>query len=282
MECGTFSTGRPAVALDDPLVLSPTGAHESGDAQKPPADGTVTLVEGLHEALIPYYDSSSLIAEQYRSLRTRLLSQNPQYEHRILAVTSSVPKEGKSVTTVNLGSVFAEIRHLNVLVVDGDFRRGSLAKKLNQPSGPGLAEVLAGEATYSEVIRRTSIPNLNFIPAGSTQNHSAAELLASAAARPLFRRMLNDYHYTLVDTPPATTVSDVGVIGQLCSGVLLVVRLHRTDEEAAKRSVRLLQSNSIPIVGCLLIGRDAPGGRFGFGYGQGYRYYDYYGEGKND
>jgi len=285
LERGTFSTGRTAVALDDPLVLSPTRADESSDAQKPSADGSVTLVEGLNEALVPYYDSSSLIAEQYRSLRTRLLSQNPQYEHRTIAVTSSVPKEGKSVTTLNLGSVFAEIRHLNVLVVDGDFRRSSLAKKLNQPNGPGLAEVLAGEATYSEVIRSTPIPNLNFIPAGSTQHHSAAELLASSAARPLFHRMLNDYHYTLVDTPPATTVSDVGVIGQLCSGVILVVRLHRTDEGAAKRSVRLLQSNNIPIVGCLLIGRDAPGGRYGFGYGQGYRYYryyDYYGKGKND
>ena len=282
LERGRFSTRRTAVALDDPLVLSPTGADESSDAQKPSADGSVTLVEGLNEALVPYYDSSSLIAEQYRSLRTRLLSQNPQYEHRILAVTSSVPKEGKSVTTLNLGSVFAEIRHLSVLVVDGDFRRSSLAKKLNQPNGPGLAEVLAGEATYSEVIRSTPIPNLNFIPAGSTQHHSAAELLASSAAKPLFRRMLNDYHYTLIDTPPATTVSDVGVIGQLCSGVILVVRLHRTDEGAAKRSVRLLQSNNIPIVGCLLIGRDAPGGRYGFGYGQGYRYYDYYGKGKND
>ncbi len=271
----------PARLRDRPSPGRST-APDSVDNDTPPVDKPIARKEGLNEALIPYYRTSSLIAEQYRSLRTRLLSQNPQYEHRTLAITSSVPKEGKSVTTLNLGSVLAEIRHLKVLVVDGDFRRGSLAKKLNQPSGPGLAEVLAGEATYSEVIRSTPIPNLSFVPAGNTQKHSAAELLASGGAKPLFQRMLNDYHYTIVDTPPATTVSDVGVIGQFCSGVILVVRLHRTDEGAAKRSVRLLQANSIPIIGCLLVGRDAPGGRYGFGYRHDYSgYYDYYGKGKD-
>ena len=267
------AAGSAATILGEPPALGRSPASDSVDT-KPSVDAPISVAGGLDEALIPYHRSSSLVAEQYRSLRTRLLSQNPHYEHRTLAITSSVPKEGKSVTTLNLGSVLAEIRHLKVLVVDGDFRRGSLATKLNQPSGPGLAEVLAGEATYSEVIRSTSIPNLSFVPAGNIQKHSPAELLTSAGAKPLFQRMLNEFHYTIVDTPPATTVSDVGVIGQLCSGVILVVRLHRTDEGAAKRTVRLLQANSIPIVGCLLVGRDAPGGRYGFGYG--YRYYDYY------
>ncbi|MCH8242047.1 MAG: CpsD/CapB family tyrosine-protein kinase [Planctomycetes bacterium] len=282
MERGSsFAAGSAATILDEPPALRQSPASDSVDT-KLLIDKPVALVEGLNEALIPYYRSSSLVAEQYRSLRTRLLSQNPHYEHRTLAITSSVPKEGKSVTTLNLGSVLAEIRHLKVLVVDGDFRRGSLATKLNQPSGPGLAEVLAGEATYAEVIRSTPIPNLSFVPAGNTQRHSPAELLTSAGAKPLFQRMLNEFHYTIVDTPPATTVSDVGVIGQLCSGVILVVRLHRTDEGAAKRTVRLLQANSIPIVGCLLVGRDAPGGRYGFGYGYRYYYdYDHYGKGKD-
>ena len=225
---------------------------------------------------MPYYERSSLVTEQYRSLRTRLLSQNPQFEHRIVGVTSAVPKEGKSVTTLNLGCILAEVRHLKVLVVDGDFRRGSLAKKLNQPNSPGLAQVLAGNATYSEVIRSTPIPNLSFVPAGSLQGNSAAQLLTSGSAKPLFQRMLNDYHYTIVDTPPATTVSDAGIIGQLSSGMIMVVRLHRTDEGAAKRAVRLLHSNNIPVIGCLLIGRDAPTGRYGFGYGYGYSYSTYY------
>lgn len=245
----------------------------AGDDDSPES---VAIVDGLSESLVPFYERSSLITEQYRSLRTRLLSQNPNYEHRIIAITSAIPKEGKSVTTLNLGCILAEIRHLKVLVIDGDFRRSSLSYLLNQPPGPGLADVLNGEATYEQVIRKTPIPNLMFIPAGSTNGRSPAELLTAASASPTFRRMQNDFHYTIVDTPPATTVTDVGIIGQMCTGVIVIIRLNRTHEAAAKRAIRLLQVNNIPIIGSLLVGRDSLGGRYGYGYGYRYNYYRYY------
>ncbi len=242
------------------------------------AEHRVKLVNGLSESLVPLYEPSSLISEQYRSLRTRLLSQNPNYEHRVIAVTSAVPKEGKSVTVLNLGTTLAEIRHLKVLVVDGDFRRSSLAQMLSQPERPGLAEVLTGDATYEEAIRDTPVPNLKFIAAGSTKNRSAAELLTESCARRVFKRMQNEFHFTIVDTPPATTVTDVGIIGQMCDGVIMIVRLNRTHEAAAKRAVRLLQVNNIAIMGCLIVGRDSPMDRYGYGYGYGYHYnyYRYY------
>lgn len=275
--------GSTSTALLDPPAPFHHGTNQP--AQKGGDDGSEGsaepsgLVEGLSESLVPFFERSSLVTEQYRSLRTRLLSQNPNYEHRVIAITSAVPKEGKSVTTLNLGCILAEIRHLRVVVVDGDFRRSSLAHMLNQPSGPGLAEVLAGAATYEEVLRPTPIPNLMLIPAGSTKGRSAAELLTSPAALPAFQRMQREFHYTIVDTPPATTVTDVGIIGQMCSGVIMIVRLHRTHEAAAKRAARLLQVNNIPILGCLLVGRDAPGSRYSYGYGYGYGYasrYNYY------
>lgn len=248
----------------------PTGAERSEEH--------VSVVEGLFESLVPFYEPSSLVTEQYRSLRTRLLSQNPHYEHRVIAITSAVPKEGKSVTSLNLGCILAEIRHLKVLVVDGDFRRSSLAQMLNQAEGPGLAEVLRGDASYDDVLRDTPVPNLKFIPAGSTNKRPAAELLTAAGARPTFKRMQNDFHYTFVDTPPATTVTDVGIIGQMCTGVIMIVRLHRTHEAAAKRAVRLLQVNNVPVIGCMIVGRDSAVGHYGYGYGYGYRYnyYRYY------
>ncbi len=275
------------VAVLEPSALSYGGHIATGEpttvTEDTNPDPQIAVVAGLSESLVPFYEPSSLVTEQYRSLRTRLVSQNPQYEHRLLAITSAVPKEGKSVTTLNLGCTLAEIRHLKVLVVDGDFRRSSLAQMLNQPEGPGLAEVLSGEARYDEVLRSTPIPNLKLMPAGSTQGRSAAELLTAASARPTFKRMLNDFHYTIVDTPPATTVTDVGIIGQMCHGVIMIVRLNRTHEAAAKRAVRLLQVNNIPILGCMIVGRDAPADRYGYGYGYGYNYnyYRYYKQGNN-
>lgn len=256
----------PGTAIDDALASARVEVREAA-----------APVAGLSESLVPFYERSALVTEQYRSLRTRLLSQNLDNEHRIIAITSAVPKEGKSVTTLNLGCILAEIRHLKVCVVDGDFRRSSLAHMLSQSTGPGLADVLAGQAAYENVLRDTMIPNLKFMPAGSTKGRSAAELLTSSSASPIFRRMQREFHYTIVDTPPTTTVTDVGIIGQMCHGVIMIVRLHRTHEAAAKRAVRLLQVNNIPILGCLLVGRDAPGTRYYYGYGYGYGYrYNYY------
>ncbi len=277
-------SGSATSTLTPPAARSPIAAPPSSDSSDPRPEEPVALVEGLSESLVPFFERSSLVTEQYRSLRTRLLSQNPNYEHRVIAITSAVPKEGKSVTTLNLGCILAEIRHLKVLVVDGDFRRSSLAHMLNQPAGPGLADVLSGRASYEEVLRPTPIPNLTLMPAGSTQGRSAAELLTASSSTPVFRRMQNDFHYTIVDTPPATTVTDVGIIGQMCTGVITVVRLHRTHEADAKRAVRLLQVNNIPIIGCLLVGRDSRSGNYGYGYGYSYRYnyYRYYNSAKDD
>lgn len=277
-ETGGATATIPQQSQNVHTVELPPASIQKPEAGSSQPEDRIALIDGLAESLIPFFEPSSLVTEQYRSLRTRLLSQNPQYEHRVIAITSAVPKEGKSVTTLNLGCILAEIRHLRVLVVDGDFRRSSLAQMLNQPDGPGLAEVLSGSATYDEVLRDTPIPNLKFMPAGSTNKRSAAELLTEAGAKPAFKRMQNNFHYTIVDTPPATTVTDVGIIGQMCTGVIVIVRLHRTHEGAAKRAVRLLQVNNIPIVGCMIVGRDAPADRYSYGYGYGhhYSYYRYY------
>jgi capsular exopolysaccharide synthesis family protein len=263
-------------------LLDPPGTFQSpeppADADTEPAEApaavrAVQIEDGIHESIQPFYDRSSLISEQYRSLRTRLLTQNPQGDHRVLAVTSAIPREGKSVTTSNLGVILAEIRHFKVVCVDADFRRSRLGTLLNAPSGPGFADLLKGDAAYEDVVRPTSIPNLYLVRAGETSGRSAAELLASTRASAVVRRLQSDFHYTLIDTPPATTVTDVGIIGQMCSGVIMVVRLNCTPEPLARRAVRLLRVNKVPILGCLLIGRSDRGVTAGYSYGYYYRYY---------
>ena len=141
-------------------------------------------VEGLASEIITYYDPTSVVSEQYRSLRTRLLSANPHQEHRIFAVTSAVSRDGKSMTTLNLAFTLAEIRHLRILVVDGDLRKGTLGRSLNIERSPGLADVMRGDATYDQVIHRTPAPNLYFVPAGRTQGRSAPELLIGRCDSP--------------------------------------------------------------------------------------------------
>lgn len=232
---------------------------------------TPAQVQGMSESLVTYYDPSAVISEQYRGLRTRLLSQNPDNEHRTVAVTSSLPRDGKTVTALNTAFILAEIRHLRILVVDGDFRRSSLAEMLNLRSSPGLADLLQGDATYEEVLQPTAVPNLFFVAAGQTRGRSAAEVLSAENAFSIFATFRNQFHYTIIDTPPASTVTDVGIIGQWCNGIIMVVRLNKTPEPIAQRAVRLLQVNNIPILGAVLVGNDARASAYGY-----YRYYNYY------
>ncbi len=224
------------------------------------------------EELVSFYDRASLVSEQYRSFRTRLLSSNPQQEHRIYVVTSAVPREGKTVTTVNLGFSLAEIRHLRVLVVDGDFRRSSMGGLLGHKDAPGFADLAQNKASYEEIIRPTQSPNLFYVPAGKTAGRSAPELLSTRIAKATFQRFQKEFHYTIIDTPPATTVADVGIIGQMAFGAIFLIRMHRTPEPLARRAVKLLLANNVNIVGSVVIGEDDPSS----GYGHRYDYDRYY------
>jgi len=258
----------PQVADQPTALIVPQPEHEI-----PQGNGDL-----LDPALVAYHDKASPITEQYRSVRTRLLSQNPVNQRRALAITSSGIGEGKTVTTINLAFVMAELRHLNVLVLDGDFRRHSLATMLNISPAPGLAEMIQGQAQLQDVLKPTCLPNLHVIPGGSTGQTNATELLGSERAAELFKQFRQQYHYVLVDTPPTNTFTDAGIIGQLCDAVLMVVRMNRTPEPFAKRAVRILQANNIDIAGCILTGYVEQTSRYPYyyryGYGYGYGYYE--------
>jgi len=229
------------------------------------------LEPGLAEDLVSYYQGSSAVSERYRSLRTRLLAASPPHDHRVYAISSALPGEGKSVTAANLAFSFAEVAYLRVLLVDADLRRGSLAGMLNTESSPGLADVLWETALLQEVVRPTPVPNLFFVPAGDTRGRSLAELLSSPSARAVFNRMQREYHCTIVDTPSAGIFADVEIIGQMTSGVIFVVRMHRTSEPLALKAVRHLAHNSIPVLGAVVIGENDPTGGIGR-HGLDYRY----------
>jgi tyrosine-protein kinase Etk/Wzc len=192
-------------------------------------------------------------------------------------VTSAVPKEGKSVTAANLALIMGEIQHMRTVLIDGDFRRGSLARLLNQDAKPGLADHLQGKAGLDAIVQPTVLDNVSFIAAGKMGNRGAAEILSSQNMAATFRRLQTQYQYVIVDTPPATTVTDVGVIGQLCHSVIMVIRMNRTPGAVVRRAVRMLQVNNIPVAGCVLVGKNERNARYGYYYGY-YPYSRYYNE----
>lgn len=209
--------------------------------------------------LVLQFDRAGAVAEQYRAIRTWLLSHNSTGEHRILGLTSSTPGEGKTVTVGNLGLALAEVRHLSVLLVDGDLRRPALGRTFGiQPNpnsaGGGLADILSGRCQLGDAIRRTAVENLHILPSGSVGTLTPAELLNARSARRVFDEIRDRFHYVLVDTPAVQSASDVAVLGAMCTGMLMVVRMNQPSSGIVRQSVRWLQANNVHVLGCVAVG----------------------------
>src|SRR3989338_8009713 len=129
--------------------------------------------------LVTYFDPKALITEQYKILRTNILSTNSKRPLKTLVVTSSLHSEGKTVTALNLAMVIAQsTQKPKVLVVDADMRRGRMTKYLGVDHPMGLTEILTDKIDTSEALFHTDMENLAFIAAGSVAENPA-ELLGS-------------------------------------------------------------------------------------------------------
>jgi capsular exopolysaccharide synthesis family protein len=206
--------------------------------------------------VVSLHDPAGEIAEQYRAVRTRLMTGNPEGGARALCVTSSLPREGKTTTTANLGFSLAELRHLRVAMVDLDFRKRGLTRMLQLSEQSGIAEVLRGEKRLAEVCVPAVRGNLFVIPTGDPGDASPSDLLGDDATARVFRELNTRFHYSLVDTPPVSTAADIGLVAPVCHSVIMVVRMNRTPEAALRRCVRALQANGVNIAGCVLAGYD--------------------------
>jgi len=225
-------------------------------------------------AIVVFHQRYSAIGEQYRAVRARLLNMNPKHEHRALLITSSVPQEGKSVTTTNLGMVMAEGGQHTVLIVDADFRRASIARMLGLDSKPGLAELIRNEVALEDILRPTHLPNLKIITAGAVKGAGYGELLGSSRTKSVLDELRRHFEYTFVDTPPVNTVSDVSTIAPHCDGAMIVIEMGRTPEPTVQEAVHTLQTTNVPILGCLLSRHGKRGGYYYYD-----RYYGYYNKG---
>jgi capsular exopolysaccharide synthesis family protein len=241
-------------AIRTPSELNTSFGDPSAERDANLAKTPIELPEKIDPALLAVTDKGSYVSEQYRAIRTWLHSQNLGLDHWVIGITSSSPREGKSITALNLGLILAEMSTLKTCVVDADLRRGRLAEMLGLSDSPGFGDVLRGEAELNEAVQKTFLPNLHFLSAGSVDSYNPAELLSSDRPAKVLRQIQARYHYTIVDTPPTNSVSDAFVLGQLCNGVVIVIRMNQTTEPDAQHAIRLLQSSNINVMGCILAG----------------------------
>lgn len=189
---------------------------EEGHSPKPngrPIDPTIVM----------YGDPSSILAEQYRHLRTSVKLLTRGETGKIFVVTSALPGEGKSVSVANLALTMALEKDQNVLLVDAELRRASIHKLLGLKIRPGLADVLSGACHPDSAFQAGPVDRLTVLTAGDVLTNPA-DLFTPGALVGFFSKMRGQFTTILLDSPPILPVTDTCLLAPYTDGILLVVR----------------------------------------------------------
>ncbi|MEN3975902.1 polysaccharide biosynthesis tyrosine autokinase [Emcibacter sp. SYSU 3D8] len=196
----------------------------------------------------------SRYTESYRNLLVGLNLSNVDNPPKIIAVTSSNPSEGKTVSSVSLAATAAAAGK-RVLIMDCDLRRPRLHQELGVERGPGLVEYLAGQVELEAVMRTDERFNFQYITAGSeTQN--VLNLIESQKLRALLTQMKPQFGLIVIDTPPLLAVADAKVIADRCDSVVFVVRWGKTSRNTLIDGLKHLEGNAAPVAGVVMTRAD--------------------------
>lgn len=192
----------------------------------------------------------SAYAEALRTARTAIKLSDLDRQFKVVAITSALPAEGKTVCSVSLARVMA-MSGERVLLIDCDLRRNALKGLLPNPSAAGLVEVLMGTAPLGSVITPDVVAGLDVLPL-----HKAAftprDMFGTAAMRDLLHSLKDHYDHIVLDGPPVLAVNDARTLATLADVVLMIVHWGTTPKPAVQAALDQLKHDKAPIAGVLL------------------------------
>jgi capsular exopolysaccharide synthesis family protein len=218
----------------------------------------------------------SSFAESFRSLKTSLMFSRTDREIRLVAVSSALPGEGKTLTTLSFGRSIAQ-SGTKVLIIDADLRRRMLTAATDITVPVGLVEVLEGKATLESAIVKDELSGAYMLLLSDTPAPTA-DLLSGPALAALFERLKLDYEMIIIDTAPVLAVAETRAVAALADATLFLVRWSKTPKQAASAALDLLINAGGFVAGvCLTQVNLAQQARLGYGdklyYYQAYRKY---------
>lgn len=260
--------GLPVMATI-PLKASVNGAKATGARFfLAPRTGN-----GYAAALVTSLEPQSQISEAYRTLRTSILLSRAGQPPQVIVFTSALPRDGKTMTSVNTAVVMAK-QGKRILLIDADLRRPSIHTVLDLPSDLGLSNVLSGGAKWKDAVQATTEANLFVLPSGPLPPHPS-ELLASTSMQELIGEGRKEYDHIIIDSPPVLSVTDAVVLAVQADMVTLVVRSGQTTMGAIRNARDLLLHVKAPLRGIVLNAVDLQSPDYYY-YHSGPKYHGYY------
>jgi capsular exopolysaccharide synthesis family protein len=193
----------------------------------------------------------SPIYEAFQSLRSNLLYYMYGENNKVILVTSSLPDEGKSFTSLNLASSFASTHNKTVLVQFDLRKQTDVFNGLNTKALVGVSSYLINRATLDEIIIPTEIPNLDIIQPGQLPPNPI-ELLSTKKTGEMIAKLKLKYDYVIIDTPPYGLVTDSFLLMNYVDIKLYISRLGVITKKAFSTNMEELQSKNIDNVFLIL------------------------------
>jgi succinoglycan biosynthesis transport protein ExoP len=190
-------------------------------------------------------------AEGFRTIRATISLTHKPDKFRLLAITSTIPSEGKSLVASNLAIVHAQTG-LRTLLVDADLRRPSVHKAYQLHSPIGLSAFLTGETDdIKSLVHTTEVPNLDVVCCGSVPSNPS-ELIGSPRMLEFLEKVKDRYDRVVLDCPPISAVSDPLIISAMSDGVVYVTKFNKIRREHGRKSVQRIQNAGIHILGVVI------------------------------
>ena len=224
-------------------------------------------IKNLDKRLIEVWKGDSIIAEQFRILRTYILKAVKNNASKVFLVSSAINCEGKTLTATNLAISIARGLDESVLLIDADLRKPNVSSILGIEKGKkGLAEYLIDGGDYINYMTKTSIPKLTLIPSGLPP-HNPSELISSKHMLNLIKQIKNqfDNHIVIIDSPPLIPVTDSIILSSLVDAIIVVIKAFETQREIVNEAIDKI-ANKGKILGLILNGCEFSKSRYHYYY----------------
>lgn len=193
------------------------------------------------------------LKEAYQNIQVNLKLLDADTEQKVIAVTSSVPQEGKSSVSANLALARVQCGQ-RILLIDSDMRRPTQHRIWEIPNQIGLSNVLKREVEWQDAVQNV-MQNLDVLTSGSIPDHPIA-LLDSPWFKDFVDKVSQHYDQVIFDTPPIIGIADTKVIGKNTDGFLFVVRPGVADYTSASEAKKILDSTRQKVLGVIVNGAD--------------------------
>lgn len=204
----------------------------------------------VKEHLVTYANPYSVIADQFRTIRSNIRFLMQEDQSQLFLLTSPKEGEGKSTVIANLGISMAQLQE-KVLLIDANLRAPVIHHLFKVPNELGLSSVLKRQANVENVIHRTTIGNLDVLPGGQLVKNPA-ELVGKEIMENTLKTLTMNYDIVLIDSPPLLTSTETRMLANYCEGVIMILQRGRTKSTDLEESKKVLDLAHAHVLGAII------------------------------